>query len=242
MNKLTIGKQKVVNASKILFFTFLGIHFYVLPQETIEGVFYVTEAEGEFGYMYKFSKNGTFEYTYSGDVAVINYGKGHYSFVKDSLILNFDLTELTESTYHKYTFYENYKDSIEIKFRIITVDNGIAKELNVGSSTDRVGLILGNSNSGAIKLKRENNYKKIFFSSIEYNRYDVQIYGAYNYNIDVYLKKTSTYGEAIPIKFVTKKYKILKNKKDYLELQPPNGTILKLKKVEKGFYSDDPFE
>ncbi|MFK8285387.1 hypothetical protein [Capnocytophaga canis] len=117
-----------------------------------------------------------------------------------------------------------------------------AKGLNVGSSTDRVGLILENSNSGAIKLKRENNYKKIFFSSIEYNRYDVQIYGAYNYNIDVYLKKTSTYGEAIPIKFVTKKYKILKNKKDYLELQPPNGTILKLKKVEKGFYSDDPFE
>ncbi|WP_392448250.1 hypothetical protein ACF3OB_02785 [Capnocytophaga canis] len=238
MSKLTIGKQKVVNASKILFFTFLGIHFYVLPQETIGGNFYMTEVEGEFGYMYKFSKNGTFEYTYSGDVAVINYGKGHYSFVKDSLILNYDLTELTESTYHKYTFYENYKDSIEIKFRIITADNSIAKGLNVGSSTDRVGLILENFNSGAIKLKRENNYKKIFFSSIEYDRYDVQIYGAYNYNIDVYLKKTSTYGEATPIKFVTQKYKVLKNKKDYLELQQFNGVVLKFKKMDKSFYKN----
>ena len=235
--------QKVQNVNRILFFLFLlGISNSIFSQKRIEGMYSYTDKTREFWMKLEFSKDSLFNYQSGMDIGVSEYGKGHYTLTKDSLILIYNLTELTESTYHKYSFYENYKDSIEIKFRIITTDNSIAKGLNVGSSIDKVGVILENSNSGTIKLKRENNYKKIFFSSIEYNAYDVQIYGAYNYNIDVYLKKTSTYGEAIPIKFVTQKYKILKNKKDYLELRQSDGTILQFKKVEKGFYDNDPFE
>ncbi|MDO5104641.1 hypothetical protein [Capnocytophaga sp.] len=43
------------------------------------------------------------------------------------------------------------------------------------------------------------------------------------------------------IKDAVQKFKIIKHKKDYIELQQSNGTVLKLKKVEKGFYGDEPF-
>ncbi|CEN34367.1 conserved exported hypothetical protein [Capnocytophaga cynodegmi] len=235
--------QKVQNVNRILFLFFLlGISNSIFSQKTMGGIYSYIDGTGEFWTRLELSKDGYFNYESGMDVGVSEYGKGNYVQTKDSLILNFDLTELIEGIYHRYTYYQTNKDSVEINYRIITPKNENINGLNIVSLTDETGDVLENTNIGTLRLKKINNFRRIFISLIGFDAYEFKISGNYNYNIDIYWRTPSDYYRASPIKFVTKKYKILKNKKDYLELQQPDGTILQFKKVEKGFYSDDPFE
>ena len=52
---------------------------------------------------YTFNKNGIFETDTEGELGKVSYGKGHYTIKNDSLILNYDLTELKYKSCLLYT-------------------------------------------------------------------------------------------------------------------------------------------
>ena len=235
--------QKVQNVNRILFLFFLlGISNSMFSQKALEGRFV-----GNTNW-YQFHTDNTFDYADVGELGTERYGKGHYTLSKDSLILKYDLTEAKCPGYHIIKTYQNLRDSIDIKLNIYDFDK---KPL----PNTKVLLFKGNGKDsgmadidGKVRLTVEKNnetstYLMFYYNDTMYKIPEIDLY--LSYEIDVFLSKISfiePFEKGYAIKDAIQKYKILKNKKDYLELQQPDGTILKLKKVEKGFYSDDPFE
>ncbi|CEN34366.1 hypothetical protein ACILDT_06025 [Capnocytophaga canis] len=235
--------QKVQNVNRILFLFFLlGISNSMFSQKALEGRFV-----GNTNW-YQFHTDNTFDYADVGELGIKKEGRGHYTLTKDSLILKYDLTEIPFSGYHITKSYVNSKDSIDIKFVVydfykvplpnteIFISKGKGGAKNV--YTDKNGF-------AKLTLAKEEELSFILVSYGECMHKIPEVYLFLNYEIDVYLTKkafTEPFDRGKAIKNEIQKFKITKHKKDYLELQQPDGTILKLKKVEKGFYSDDPFE
>ncbi|GIM52199.1 hypothetical protein CAPN004_12290 [Capnocytophaga cynodegmi] len=235
--------QKVQNVNRILFLFFLlGISNSIFSQKTLEGRF-VNNTN-----WYQFHTDGTFDYADVGELGIKKEGRGHYTLTKDSLILNYDLTDIPFSGYHLTKSYVNSKDSIDINVSVYDFDRNPLPNSQVFLTEGAGKKHMLTDKNGKVKLtiKKE---KIEDFLTIIYNyecmHHIPEIFFQNNYDITIFLTKkpfTEPFDRGKAIKDEIKKYKILKNKKDYLELQQPNGTILKLKKVEKGFYSDDPFE
>ena len=199
-------------------------------QKRIEGKYYI-EGMGYSANSITFFKDGTFEDISSGCIGVSEYGKGHYSLTKDSLILNYDLTELTEDTYHRWKKYDNLEDSIQIRVKLITPDIESIVDMGLGSSQDRAGVIFNKEGNAVLRLKKEMKHKTIFISNLEYGNYNIPIYGLYSYDINVYLKPLSEYRDAIKIRSTKPiKYKILKRKKDYFILEDEEGKRVTFRK------------
>ncbi|WP_392448255.1 hypothetical protein ACF3OB_02805 [Capnocytophaga canis] len=245
MNKIIMEMQKVQNVGKIMFFILLlSISTSMFSQKTIEGIYSYVDGTGEFWARLELSKDGYFNYESGMDVGVSEYGKGHYILTKDSLILNYDLTEIKYAGYHILKPYLNLKDSIQIDVIVYDTDKNalpntqvfIPKEIWAKTLTDNKGKAL-------LNIKEEDAFNDLVIINNEYDAmYSIDnISLSFCYEIEVFLlNKIEGSGNAI--KNTIQKYKIVKRKKNYLELQQPNGTILQFKKVEKGFYSDDPFE
>ncbi|MDO4782281.1 MAG: hypothetical protein Q4A09_03570 [Capnocytophaga felis] len=178
------------------------------------------------------------------DFGVSQYGKGYYALTKDSLILNYNLTEIKYAGYHILKPYLNLKDSIQVDVIVYDIDKNVLPNTQVFIPKGIWAKTLtDNKGKAQLKIKKEDAFNDLVIINNNVNAMffirDINL--SFCYEIEVFL--TKDFSEmTMGIKNTIQKYKILKNKKDYLELQQPNGTILKLKKVEKGFYSDDPFE
>lgn len=235
--------QKVQNVGKIVFFILLlSISNSIFSQKTLEGRF-INNTN-----WYQFHTNNIFDYADVGELGVKKEGKGHYTLTKDSLILKYDLTEIPFSGYHITKSYVNFKDSINIDVSVYDLDKNPLPNSQVflteGKGKKRMLTDKNGKARLAIKKEKVEDFLTIIHN-YECMHHIPEIFFYWNYEIDVYLTKkafTEPFDRGKAIKDEVEKYKILKNKKDYLELQQPNGIILKLKKVEKGFYSDDPFE
>lgn len=92
-------KNVVSILAKVTFF-FYSLSIY--SQRDIEGIFSVDYGIKDFVTRYHFFDNNIFYMESAGDLGLTEYGKGHYLVKNDSLILNFDLTELKENGYHKH--------------------------------------------------------------------------------------------------------------------------------------------
>ena len=237
--------QKVQNVNRILLFlVLLGINNSIFSQKRIEGMYSYTDKTGEFWMKLEFSKDNLFNYESGMDVGVSEYGKGNYVQTKDSLILNFDLTEVKYKGYHILKPYRNLEDSTEINVIVYDINKTKLRNTQVFIPSEKWHKALSDINGNAkLKFKSENTSNQLVIINNEYDA----MYSIDNisldtcYEIEIFLMKNS-HDTGTAIKGTVIKYKILKNKKDYLELQQPDGTILQFKKVEKGFYSDDPFE
>lgn len=186
--------------------------------------------------LYNFFNNGTFKFVSYGNYAISQYGVGHFSVEKDSLFFNFNLPEQIQETYHKYTFTKSNEDFIELKINFITHTQEKVQNIDVGSINDNIGLSLNNVDKAVMKLKKNNEMKKIFISS-EYGFYSFEILGKYNYEINVFLKEDFKYDFATPIQKTILKYKILKHRKDFFQIQNAEGEVFDYQKVGNEIYN-----
>ncbi|GIM52200.1 hypothetical protein CAPN004_12300 [Capnocytophaga cynodegmi] len=231
--------QKVQNVNRILFLFFLlGISNSIFSQKTMGGIYSYIDGTGEFWTRLELSKDGYFNYESGIDVGVSEYGKGHYALTKDSLILNYDLTEITPKGYYILKPYLGFTDSINLKINVFNFSKDVLKEAQVVYRDDSEIPTGKDIENGKIELtfkKQKNDVTLIFIHGESTYSFEVPRYS--NFEIDVFLSGFSDYkGNAI--KYNSWKYKIAKHKKDYLELQQSNGVVLKFKKMDKSFYKD----
>lgn len=229
--------RKVRNVNKIVFFIlFLAINTSVFSQIKIQERFHQSSN------FYKFYSDNTFEYKQAGELGILRYGKGHYTFTKDSLILNFDLTDITPKGYYILKPYESFTDSINLKINVFDFDKQILKEAEIIYKDDSGTLNGKDIKEGKIELtfrKQKEEVSLIFAYEDSTFSFNVPRYS--HFEIDVFLSGFSDYkGNAI--KYETWKYKIVKIKEDYFEVKTPNGNKLKYERTKEGYYADDPFE
>ncbi|MDO4230457.1 MAG: hypothetical protein Q4C98_11635 [Capnocytophaga sp.] len=235
--------QKAQNVNKIVFSVlFLAISFSVFSQKKIEGRF-ISNSN-----WYHFHSNGTFDYADVGELGVKKYGKGHYSLTKDSLILNFDLTEIPFSGYHISKSYVNYKDSIDINVTVYDLDKNPLPNSQVfltkGAGENHILTDKYGKAHLTIKKEEVEDFLTIIYN-YECMHHIPEIYLFLNYEIDIFLSKnpfTEPFDRGKAIKDDIWKYKILKIKDDYFEVQTLKGGKLRFERTKEGFYGDDPFK
>ena len=189
-------------------------------QLNIEGKYCLNYKLKDFSTCYSF-KNGIFEYKDSGDIAVIQYGKGHYFIKNDSLILNYDLTEVKENSYHTSKQYYNYKNTIDIKFTIYNFKKEPLHDL----------MVCGKPNFKCVESNKEGKAILTFKKGKQKDKIEIQIAGGNgsfhqfyvssnaNHEIKVYMSEGFSYFESPkPIKNQIIKCKITAIGKDTIKL------------------------
>lgn len=220
--------QKELNVINLLLIIFLLNTFNISAQNKINGTYYKTDGTGYFFENYIFFNSNIFSYEEGGDLGVNHYGKGHYEINKDSLILNFDLTELIIKDYHKYKYYKNNNDYITVRVNLYDLNNVPIK--NQRLSIISKNLFFDSDVNGQLIFKL-NKEKKLIKLSISNNflGYDIKIWADRNYEIDVYLN-LDNYGTAIKNQIL--KYKILEQTDDFIKLKNYNNVLKLIKQSE----------
>ena len=219
-------KHKEQNVIKILLIvTFFGLSINLYCQKEIIGRYSSLMLYQEHYNYFDFNKNGIFEFHSGADLGDDKFGKGHYQIKNDSLILNYDLTELNYKSYHKAKEYYNSKDIVTIKVIVKDFKGNINTNTNVYIQEDKIGHSLGEKGFVNFRLKKE---KKDFFldvSNLGYDSYKLKLSKLKNYEIEIFLKQAFTVSKAI--KNEIKKYKIVEYKDDFIKLESDSG-IMKL--------------
>ena len=223
-----LKEQNVIKLLLTVTFFCLSINLYC--QKEIIGRYSSLMLYQEHYNYFDFNENGIFEYHSGADLGDDKFGKGHYQIKNDSLILNYDLTELKYNSYHKAKEYYNSKDIVTIKVIVKDFKGNINTNTNVYIQEDKIGHILGEKGLVNFRLKKE---KKDFFldaSNLGYDSYKLKLSKLKNYEIEIFLKQASTVSKAI--KNEIKKYKIVEYKDDFIKLKS-NSEIIKLVKQSK---------
>ena len=107
------GAQNANKKLPLLLLFFISAYAFTFAQRKIEGKYYIKEKEMHIECCatdtYTFYNNGIFDYAEEGELGIVHYGKGHYTLTKDSLVLNYDLTEVKYPGYYIAKPYTNYK-------------------------------------------------------------------------------------------------------------------------------------
>lgn len=184
-----------------------------------------------------FHSNGTFDYRDEAELGTERYGKGHYTLTKDSLFLNFDLTEIKYEGYHISKSYLSSPDSMLMDIFVYNLEknevlpNTKIMILEIGFKT----FITDTTGKVRFTIPKEEKERTLIITHNDntndfHGRYSI-VLSQYprNYEIKVFLND-EVWGSAI--KNDIWKYKIKKFKKDYIKLQSKNGSLLKLEKVK----------
>lgn len=221
---------KIKNVSKV-FFTLVCLlccSYHIHAQQLL-GTYYVEYRFNDFSTKYTFNEDGIFSTEHSGDLGLESYGKGHYFIKKDSLILDYNLTQLKENSYHKVKHYSNSKDSIQLKIYVSTFREKPLNNISIIGDIKRQYGVLTNKNGIAyLKFKKRNKQIKIRVSDLCCGHYNFHINTKQNYEINVFLK--GWFNNPISIKDEIVYYKILELTKDYIKLKNKNGNLLIWKK------------
>lgn len=219
-------EQNVIKFS--LFFLLFIISTSIFSQKFIEGKYIIKDGIGDFATICIFNKNGIFKEEAFGHLGVESYGKGHYYIKKDSLILNYDLTDLKTNDYHKYKYFANQKDSIKIRVSIRDMNNKPLSNISILNFKNKIDY-KSNSN-GIIQFSLRKEKKKIELHIVnDALGYDFFIWTDKNYEIEVFLRQGNY---AIPYKNQISKYKILKLTKEELKLRTQDNKTVTLKKIK----------
>ena len=219
--------QKVKNVIKIISILFPLVLF---SQKKIEGKYYIYNENHFHGISTNitFFKNGTFLYNQSQDFGNIDYGKGHYQIKNDSLILNYDLTELKINDYHKYKYYQNNKDSVEIKINVHDLNDEIIPKHPILILSEKIDFESNKNGQIRFKLKKEKKKIEVSVPNALFG-YQIKIWKNRNYEIDVFLNMINS-GTAIKNQIV--RYKILEQTDDFIKLKSNSGIIKLVKQSE----------
>lgn len=201
-------------------------------QEKIEGKYSVPII---FAYKYYvFNNNGTFEYHSGASLGDSEFGKGHYQIKNDSLILNYDLTELANESFFKAKKYYNSKDSIEIKLSIYNFKKEPLYNIMVYSFPNYQSTDSNKQGAAFLKLKK-GAYKdkiKLHVEGEFWAKKIIYLDSNSNYDIDIFMSKSKIQGFGHPkaIKNQVLKYKIIEQSNDFIKIRNENR-VTKLVKV-----------
>lgn len=204
----------------LLFFTCL-----IYSQKKIQGVYWVDYELKDFGKSFTFQQNGIFKTESSGHLGVTDYAKGHYFIKNDSLILNYNLTELKTNDYHTYKYYANNKDTFKVKITIRDMNSSPLNDIAVLSLQNKIDKTSDKNGIIEFSLKKRKEKIKIFVANDNLGYY-FSIWANKNYEIDVFLRQDNY---ATAFKGDVFKYKIIKLAKEEIKLKTQNS-VLVLKK------------
>lgn len=208
---------------KIILITLFVLPTIALSQIKIEGTYSYLAPNQEHYDFYDFAKSGKFEYHTGASGGDFLYGKGIFKISGDTLILNYNSTELQDfSGYHRLTSWKNNRDSIDIQIQVmdtkgIQLRNGFIFLPHKKRSADL-------NKEGSTFLKFEKTDEKIPFeiTSLGYQDYFFDLEQNLNQSVVVFLQENQS---GIPIKG-QKEILIIKNlKKDFIELEDSQGRI-----------------
>ncbi|MFD2529774.1 MULTISPECIES: hypothetical protein [Polaribacter] len=221
-------EQNVIKSLLIVVIICLSNNLYC--QKKIIGNYSSLKAYQEHYKYYKFNENGIFEYHSGASLGDDEYGKGHYQIKNDSLILNYDLTELKLKSYHKIKEYYNTKNIVTIKVIVKDFKGNINTNTNVYIQKDKIGYTIREKGFVNINLKKEKKDYFLGVSNLGYDSYKLKLSKLKNYEIEIFLKKASTVSKAI--KNDIKKFKIVEYKDDYMKLENNKEVIKLIKQTE----------
>lgn len=205
----------------------------MIGQKKITGRYSSLMPNQEYYNYFNFNTNGTFEYHSGASLGDNEFGQGHYEINKDSLILNYDLTEVQYDSYYKSQRYFNSKDSIKIMFNAYNFDKTPIYNLQIYSypnvkstTTDVKGIAMLSFKKEELNSKIEIHVEGEFLV-----KQVIYVDPTANYIFDVYMNKNVIIGFGHPkaIKNEIKKYKIIEFLEDRIKLIH-NGKILQLNK------------
>lgn len=242
MSKMATIILKVQNVTKVVFFIlFFCNNLY--SQTNINGTFCIDYDLKDFSVCFKFEKNKSFKYEYSGDLGLAEFGKGEYSFIDNKLILNYNKTEPVKVGYHISKIWTNNRDTINIRFNLYDFDNNPISYANIvfKDSLYKQGykmLALDNKEGKAsITLKKDLSELEFQISSMEYgipsslyhSIYKLRINKNYNHDISVFLPKAES---GLPILNQIDTLIIDKKKPKYFTVKNKDESITTWKKLD----------
>jgi len=179
--------------------------------------------------VYSFYKNGVFERNTLGELGKVDYGKGHYFIRNDSLILNYDLTELKKESYHKSFLWKNKNNFIKINISVKNFENKPISYCNMGFYKDMYGIEANKKGAGVLSLEKKNKKTEINISFIGYKPYNLLINQSYNYKIEIFLERS---GNGTPIINQIDTLKIIDFKNNSFKTKDKKGNITLWKKYK----------
>lgn len=228
METINLKGQNVIKY--LLFIVTVFLSNYLFCQQQIVGRYSSLMPNQEYYNYFDFNANGTFEYHSGACLGDDEFGKGHYEIKKDSLILNYDLTELEYKSYYKSKEYFNAEDLITIKIAVRDLEESSIVDANIYIPNERNGYVQGKDGFVVFSLKKQNQEVSIEISNLGYENYKLTLSKVKNHEIEVFLKKSSTVSKAI--KDEIKEYKILELTNNKIKLEQ-NGKVVELIKQLK---------
>jgi len=202
---------------------------FSFSQNRIEGKFCKEYGIKDFYDCYTFFNNGEFESENGGDLGNDYYGKGDFLLNENYLILNYNKTEPAELSYHRTEFWTNSKDSIELNFQIMNMENLKIPYANVAILSNKTGIITNENGNGKMELKKSNENCEITVSYIGYHECKIKIKQNNNYNFKIYLTKDFT---GVPIKNHTQTLEILELTDKYFKTKSKDDNVIIWNKIE----------
>jgi len=237
MKQLEITMRKELSVIKLLIILSIcmGICISAQSQSVLDNTYFYCDGVIDNGtcIIYTFEKNGIFKKELKGELGKTHYGKGHYQIKNDSLILNYDLTELNFESYYKLKKYYNSKDSIQINLKVHDFKNNPLNKIMVLTDPEGQSTDVDDKGSASLTFKK-GSFKdkiKLYVDGAFRAECIIVLDSDSNYIIDVFMSKSEIIGLTHPkaIKEIKLKYKIIENSKNALKLK--NGDqVLTLEK------------
>ena len=209
----------------------MGSYFPVLSQSVLNSTYYYCDGviDNASCTVYKFNDKGVFEKDVDGELGKTHYGKGHYQIKNDSLILNYDLTELNFESYYKVKKYYNSKDSIQINLKVQDFENNPLNEIMVLTDLEVQSTDVDDKGWASLTFKK-GSFKdkiKLYIDGPFWAECIIVLDSNTNYNIDVFMSKSEIIGLAHPkaIKGIKVEYKIIENSIKTLKLKSGNQVL-----------------
>lgn len=189
-------------------------------QNAIRGEYSASFYEGYFSERYFFKGDGTFSKRVVGDMGISHFGEGEYHLDKDTLVLNFNRTQLKDNSYSRHNSYYNSKDSVSVLLRVFDYANNLLADVSTYCfSTSQE--VKTNSSGEAMFIYDKDAQSEILFS-VHLNGYQDHRFSLRldkNYEIDVFLSPSMLYlPHPKAIKNEVLKYKVEELSRDRIVL------------------------
>ncbi|WP_157662393.1 hypothetical protein [Polaribacter sp. SA4-10] len=185
---------------------------------------------------FDFNENGIFEYHSGASLGDDEYGKGQYTIKNDSLILNYNLTELKYESYFKAKKYYNSKDSIKVNMKVYNFNIEPLDNIMVYSFPNYKSTESNKQGKTFLKFKKGSHKDKIklHIEGAFWAKQVLYLDGDSNYNLEIFMNKSDIIGFGHPraIKNQIIKYKIVEQTDDFIKLKKNSGIIKLVKQSE----------
>ena len=196
----------------LILIIFILISHETSAQRKIEGSYTFLSPTDDLSTTITFSKTGIFEYNESGHFGTEDYGNGTYLVDRKKLILDFNLTKPLRQSFYESKLWINDKEKVQLKVLVSDLEGNPVPGANVVILADRKGVIVNESGSGKLVLKKENRTAELTISNIGYDEIRITFNQKNNYEFIVNLRKWENGSNSRPILNQVDTLKILRKR------------------------------